>query len=58
MNIDYFVVDVETANQFRHSICQIGIASFADGKMVDGWESLVNPDDYFHAFSPGSKNSS
>jgi len=51
MNIDYFVVDVETANQFTHSICQIGIASFAGGKMVDGWESLVNPDDYFLEFN-------
>ena len=51
MNVDYFVVDVETANQFTHSICQIGIASFAGGKMVDGWESLVNPDDYFLEFN-------
>lgn len=51
MNIDYFVVDVETANQFTHSICQIGIASFAGGKMVDGWESLVNPLDYFLEFN-------
>ena len=51
MNVDYFVVDVETANQFTHSISQIGIASFAGGKMVDGWESLVNPDDYFLEFN-------
>jgi len=41
----------ERANQFTHSICQIGIASFAGGKMVDGWESLVNPDDYFLEFN-------
>jgi len=47
MNADFFVVDVETANQSRHSICQIGIAAFVDGKMVDGWETLVNPQDYF-----------
>jgi DNA polymerase-3 subunit epsilon len=49
--VDYFVVDVETANQARNSICQIGIALFADGKMVDGWESLVNPLDEFAAFN-------
>jgi DNA polymerase-3 subunit epsilon len=49
--VDYFVVDVETANQFRHSICQIGIAFFADGKMVDGWESLVNPQEEFLRFN-------
>jgi DNA polymerase-3 subunit epsilon len=51
MMVDYFVVDVETANQHRHSICQIGIASFADGKMVDGWQTLVNPRDEFLAFN-------
>lgn len=49
--VDYFVVDVETANQSRHSICQIGIASFTGGKMVDGWESLINPLDMFDPFN-------
>jgi DNA polymerase-3 subunit epsilon len=49
--VDYFVVDVETANQARHSICQIGIAFFTGGKMVDSWESLVNPLDEFHPFN-------
>ena len=51
MRVDYYVVDVETANQFRHSICQIGIAAFADGRMVESWESLVNPHDDFLAFN-------
>jgi DNA polymerase-3 subunit epsilon len=49
--VDYYVVDVETANQSLHSICQIGIALFAGGKMVDGWESLVNPREEFHSFN-------
>lgn len=53
MIVDYFVVDVETANHSRHSICQIGIAAFAGGKMVDGWESLVNPEDHFNPFNIG-----
>lgn len=47
MIADFFVVDVETANQSRHSICQIGIAAFIGGKMVDGWETLVNPLEHF-----------
>jgi DNA polymerase-3 subunit epsilon len=51
--VDYFVVDVETANQARSSICQIGIASFAGGKMVDGWESLVDPEEDFSWFNIG-----
>jgi DNA polymerase III epsilon subunit-like protein len=49
--VDYFVVDVETANQARHSICQIGIAFFAGGKMANSWESLINPLDEFHPFN-------
>jgi DNA polymerase-3 subunit epsilon len=49
--VDYFVVDVETANQARHSICQIGIAFFAGGRMVDSWESLINPHDEFSPFN-------
>ena len=59
--VDYFVVDVETANQARASICQIGIAFFAGGRMVDSWESLVNPHDEFlefnvalHGIGPGT----
>jgi DNA polymerase-3 subunit epsilon len=51
MSVDYYVVDVETANQRRESICQIGIAFFEGGKMVDGWESLVNPLDDFLPFN-------
>jgi len=46
--MDFVVVDVETANPDLSSICQIGIASFCEGELVDGWESLVNPKDYFH----------
>ena len=49
--VDYCVVDVETANHGRHSICQIGIAVFAGGRMVDGWESLVDPEEFFHPFN-------
>lgn len=46
---DYCVVDVETANHGRHSICQIGVAVFAGGRMVDSWQSLVDPEeDFFH----------
>ncbi|MDR3792110.1 MAG: 3'-5' exonuclease [Terracidiphilus sp.] len=49
--VDYCVVDVETANQGRQSICQIGIALFAGGRMVDGWESLVDPEEHFSGFN-------
>ena len=49
--MDFVVVDVETANANLSSICQIGIASFSDGKLADSWVSLVNPEDYFSPFN-------
>ena len=43
----FCVIDVETANPALHSICQIGLIEFRDGREVaaKGW--LVDPDDYF-----------
>jgi DNA polymerase-3 subunit epsilon len=43
----FVALDVETANADLSSICQIGIASFADGKVKDEWSTLINPEDYF-----------
>ena len=43
----FCVVDVETANQSPASICQIGVASYHQGVLVEGWMSYVDPEDYF-----------
>ncbi len=45
--MDFVAIDVETANADMASICQIGIARFADGKLADEWKSYVNPRDHF-----------
>jgi DNA polymerase-3 subunit epsilon len=45
--MEFTVIDVETANADLSSICQVGIATFRDGEVVDAWVSLVNPEDYF-----------
>ena len=45
--MNFVSVDVETANSDMGSICQIGIAVFEDGRLVDEWVSLIDPDDYF-----------
>jgi DNA polymerase III subunit epsilon len=45
--MDFVTIDIETANADLSSICQIGIASFLDGVVVDSWETLVNPEDDF-----------
>jgi DNA polymerase-3 subunit epsilon len=44
---EFTALDVETANPNLASICQIGLVSFRDGRIVERWESLVNPEDYF-----------
>lgn len=45
--MDFVAIDVETANADMASICQIGLAKFNDGQLVDAWSSLVDPEDYF-----------
>lgn len=40
-------LDVETANADMSSICQIGVAKYADGGLVSEWKTYVDPDDYF-----------
>jgi DNA polymerase III subunit epsilon len=47
----YLALDVETANADYSSICQIGIAGFENGKVIDKWSSLVNPESYFDPFN-------
>lgn len=40
-------IDVETANADRASICQIGIVHVHEGEIVDHWQTLVDPEDWF-----------
>jgi|ERR1035441_5585624 DNA polymerase-3 subunit epsilon len=49
--MDFVAIDVETANQNPSSICQIGVASFSKGRLVDAWGTLVNPEDSFLPFN-------
>lgn len=43
----FLAIDVETANENLSSICQIGIATFEEGELIDRYVSLVNPETYF-----------
>lgn len=45
--MNFVAIDVETSNADMGSICQIGVARFADGKLVEEWSTLVDPEDYF-----------
>ena len=44
---DFCAIDVETANNHIGSICQIGIAHFHNGSVVESWSVLVNPESLF-----------
>jgi DNA polymerase-3 subunit epsilon len=45
--MNYFVLDLETANSDCASICQIGIVRVEDGETVDTISHLVDPQDRF-----------
>lgn len=49
--LDFVVIDVETACHRVSSICQIGIVGFRNGREVLTYETLVNPLDVFSAFN-------
>jgi DNA polymerase-3 subunit epsilon len=45
--MNFVSVDVETANSDMASVCQIGIAVFKHGKLIDEWVTVIDPNDYF-----------
>lgn len=50
-DLTFTVVDVETANASRASICQIGVTKVVDGRIADQWETKVNPEEWFDFFN-------
>ncbi len=45
--MQFVAIDVETANAEMASICQVGVAKFVDGQLVDEWSTLIDPEDDF-----------
>ena len=43
----FVAIDFETANADLASICQVGVVTFENGRVIESWGSLVNPQDYF-----------
>lgn len=41
--LNFVAVDVETANFFRGSVCQVGLVTVRDGVIVDEWVSMMQP---------------
>lgn len=52
-DVDFVVIDVETACSRVSSICQIGIVGFKDGREVFEYETLLDPCDEFSTFNIG-----
>ncbi len=51
--MDFVTIDVETANSNVGSICQIGLAKYTDGKLIDSYCTLINPQADFAALNIG-----
>ena len=51
--LTFNVIDVETANADRESICQIGIVHVQNGVIVDRWQTLVDPECDFDPWNVG-----
>jgi DNA polymerase-3 subunit epsilon len=49
--MDFVALDVETANNNVGSICQIGLAGYERGVLIQEWSSLVNPGEGFSPFN-------
>ncbi|AGY81099.1 exonuclease domain-containing protein [Carnobacterium inhibens] len=51
MSLDFVAIDFETANQYRASACSVGLVKFIDGKVVDTFYSLINPESEFDFYN-------
>jgi DNA polymerase-3 subunit epsilon len=51
VSVDYFVLDLETANPDYASICQIGLVEVKADEVVAETSLLLDPDDYFDPFN-------
>lgn len=49
--MNYFVLDVETANPNYASICQIGIIEVRGGQVLNSHSILLDPEDFFDPFN-------
>ena len=45
--MEFVAIDVETANADVASICQVGLAHYRDGRLIEEWKTYVDPQDHF-----------
>ena len=47
---DFAVIDFETANQQRTSVCSVGIVIVRDGEIADSFYSLIKPEPEYYSY--------
>ena len=47
---DFAAIDFETANNERTSVCSVGVVIVRDGKIVDTFYSLIQPEPNYYNF--------
>lgn len=47
---DFAAIDFETANQYRTSVCSVGIVVVRNGEIVDSFYSLIKPEPEFYNY--------
>ena len=51
MKTRFTAIDLETANPSPWSICQIGIAEFAEGGLTQEWMTYIDPEERFNPYN-------
>ncbi len=48
---DFAAIDFETANEYRCSVCSVGVVVVRDGEIADSYYSLIRPEpEYYQWF--------
>ena len=47
---DFAAIDFETANQYRSSVCSVGVVVVRGGEIVDSFYSLINPEPNYYFY--------
>ena len=46
--LDFAAIDFETANEFRSSVCSVGVVIVRGGQVVDSFYSLIHPEPEYY----------
>ena len=47
---DFAAIDFETANQYRSSVCSVGVVVVRGGEIIDSFYSLITPEPNYYFY--------